>query len=172
MYWKQHVTALSDRRSQIWPPDYVTRPFKAQLILAQIAETVVLRFCECSVRGWDSETFSSLLSRSVRAAADSNETYGCILRSCHGYHNPSVVDYLLEKVGVSDTHPPSVMRGLQRWACQLGEQSATIFFWRLTSVEEWCSEAIDWLWRLNPKLRFFQSRVKVKMNIHLSLNST
>ncbi|XP_041647029.1 tetratricopeptide repeat protein 14 isoform X2 [Cheilinus undulatus] len=52
-------------------------------------------------------------SRSVRAAADSSETYECILQSCHGYHNPSVVDYLLEKVGISDNHPPSMMRGLQ-----------------------------------------------------------
>lgn len=52
-------------------------------------------------------------SRSIRAAADSSDTYECILMSCHGYHNPSVVDYLLEKVGVSDTHPPSMMRGLQ-----------------------------------------------------------
>ncbi|KAF3835443.1 hypothetical protein F7725_028001 [Dissostichus mawsoni] len=53
-------------------------------------------------------------SRSLRAAADSRETYECILKSCHGYHNPSVVEYLLEKVGVSDTQPPSMMRGLQR----------------------------------------------------------
>ncbi|XP_060890946.1 tetratricopeptide repeat protein 14 isoform X2 [Labrus mixtus] len=52
-------------------------------------------------------------SRSLRAAADSSETYECILHSCHGYHNPSVVDYLLEKVGISDDHPPSMMRGLQ-----------------------------------------------------------
>ncbi|XP_070816734.1 tetratricopeptide repeat protein 14 isoform X1 [Chaetodon trifascialis] len=52
-------------------------------------------------------------SRGVRAATDSSETYECILKSCHGYHNPSVVDYLLEKVGVGDTHPPSMMRGLQ-----------------------------------------------------------
>ncbi|XP_040896224.1 tetratricopeptide repeat protein 14 isoform X2 [Toxotes jaculatrix] len=52
-------------------------------------------------------------SRSVRVASDSSETYECILRSCHGYHNPSVVDYLLEKVQISDTHPPSMMRGLQ-----------------------------------------------------------
>ncbi|XP_071342482.1 tetratricopeptide repeat protein 14 isoform X2 [Trachinotus anak] len=52
-------------------------------------------------------------SRSVRAASDSSETYECILQSCHGYHNPSVVDYLLEKVGISDAHPPSMMRGLQ-----------------------------------------------------------
>uniref|UniRef100_A0A3P8TBL7 Tetratricopeptide repeat domain 14 n=1 Tax=Amphiprion percula TaxID=161767 RepID=A0A3P8TBL7_AMPPE len=52
-------------------------------------------------------------SRSVRAATDSSETYERILTSCHGYQNPSVVDYLLEKVGVSDTHPPSMMRGLQ-----------------------------------------------------------
>ncbi|KAK2835164.1 hypothetical protein Q5P01_015648 [Channa striata] len=52
-------------------------------------------------------------SRSVRVANDSSETYERILSSCHGYHNPSVVDYLLEKVGISDTHPPSMMRGLQ-----------------------------------------------------------
>ncbi|KAM7387704.1 hypothetical protein PAMP_023925 [Pampus punctatissimus] len=52
-------------------------------------------------------------SRSVRAASDSSETYECILMGCHGYHNPSVVDYLLKKVGVSDIHPPSMMRGLQ-----------------------------------------------------------
>uniref|UniRef100_A0A8C3G4H3 Tetratricopeptide repeat domain 14 n=1 Tax=Cyclopterus lumpus TaxID=8103 RepID=A0A8C3G4H3_CYCLU len=52
-------------------------------------------------------------SRSVLAAADSRKTYECILKSCHGYHNPSVVAYLLGKVGVSDTHPPSMMRGLQ-----------------------------------------------------------
>ncbi|KAM6921519.1 tetratricopeptide repeat protein 14 [Xenentodon cancila] len=52
-------------------------------------------------------------SRGVRAAADSSETYECILKGCHGYQNPSVVDYLLEKVGISDTHPPSLMRGLQ-----------------------------------------------------------
>lgn len=52
-------------------------------------------------------------SRSVRAAADCNEGYERILKSCHGYHNPSVVDYLLEKVGISDIHPPSMMRGLQ-----------------------------------------------------------
>lgn len=52
-------------------------------------------------------------SRSVRAATDSNETYEHLLGCCHGYHNPSVVDFLLENVGVSDTHPPSMMRGLQ-----------------------------------------------------------
>ncbi|XP_068445755.1 tetratricopeptide repeat protein 14 isoform X2 [Clinocottus analis] len=52
-------------------------------------------------------------SRSVLAAADSSETYECILKSCHGYHNPSVVAYLLKKVGLSDTQPPSMMRGLQ-----------------------------------------------------------
>ncbi|XP_047443279.1 tetratricopeptide repeat protein 14 isoform X2 [Mugil cephalus] len=52
-------------------------------------------------------------SRSVRAANDSTETYERILGGCHGYHNPSVVEFLLKKVGVSDTHPPSMMRGLQ-----------------------------------------------------------
>nr|XP_061791177.1 tetratricopeptide repeat protein 14-like [Nerophis lumbriciformis] len=51
--------------------------------------------------------------RSVCAANDSSKTYEHILRGCHGYHNPSVVDYLLVNVGVSDIHPPSMMRGLQ-----------------------------------------------------------
>uniref|UniRef100_A0A8C6U9E7 Tetratricopeptide repeat domain 14 n=1 Tax=Neogobius melanostomus TaxID=47308 RepID=A0A8C6U9E7_9GOBI len=52
-------------------------------------------------------------SRSLRAANDTTETYERILSSCHGYHNPCVVDFLLERVGVSDTQPPSLMRGLQ-----------------------------------------------------------
>ncbi|MED6249250.1 Tetratricopeptide repeat protein 14, partial [Ataeniobius toweri] len=52
-------------------------------------------------------------SRSVRIAADSSETYDRILTRCHGYENPSVVEYLLQKVGISDTNPPSMMRGLQ-----------------------------------------------------------
>ncbi|XP_054646665.1 tetratricopeptide repeat protein 14 isoform X2 [Dunckerocampus dactyliophorus] len=52
-------------------------------------------------------------NRSVRVASDSRETYEHILSGCHGYHNPSVVDYLLENIGVSDIHPPSMMRGLQ-----------------------------------------------------------
>ncbi|XP_055020781.1 tetratricopeptide repeat protein 14 isoform X2 [Boleophthalmus pectinirostris] len=52
-------------------------------------------------------------SRSLRAANDSTETYERIMSSCHGYQNPCVVDFLLERVGVSDTQPPSLMRGLQ-----------------------------------------------------------
>ncbi|XP_061680938.1 tetratricopeptide repeat protein 14 isoform X2 [Syngnathoides biaculeatus] len=52
-------------------------------------------------------------NRSVCAANDSSKTYEWILRGCHGFHNPSVVDYLLENIGVSDIHPPSMMRGLQ-----------------------------------------------------------
>uniref|UniRef100_A0A8C5DLS6 S1 motif domain-containing protein n=1 Tax=Gouania willdenowi TaxID=441366 RepID=A0A8C5DLS6_GOUWI len=52
-------------------------------------------------------------SRSISAASNTAETYECILGGCHGYHNPCVVDYLLDKLGVSDTQPPSMMRGLQ-----------------------------------------------------------
>ncbi|KAM6962546.1 tetratricopeptide repeat protein 14 [Aplochiton taeniatus] len=52
-------------------------------------------------------------SRSMRVTNDTRETYERVLKSCHGYHNPSVVEYVLGKVGISDTRPPSVMRGLQ-----------------------------------------------------------
>ncbi|XP_013882877.1 fragile X mental retardation syndrome-related protein 1 isoform X4 [Austrofundulus limnaeus] len=65
-------------------------------------------------------------SRSVSAASDSSETYGCILTRCHGYENPSVVEYLLEKVGISDTHPPSMMRGLQCKLFQEGDFASVI----------------------------------------------
>ncbi|XP_056460234.1 tetratricopeptide repeat protein 14 isoform X1 [Gadus chalcogrammus] len=52
-------------------------------------------------------------SRGLRVANDTRETYERILRGCHGYHNPSVVEYLLGRAGVSDDRPPSLMRGLQ-----------------------------------------------------------
>uniref|UniRef100_A0A1A7YW65 Tetratricopeptide repeat domain 14 n=1 Tax=Iconisemion striatum TaxID=60296 RepID=A0A1A7YW65_9TELE len=58
-------------------------------------------------------------SRSLSAAADFNETYERILNRCHGYQNPSVVEFLLEKVGISDTRPPSMMRALQ---CKLFQE--------------------------------------------------
>ena len=55
-----------------------------------------------------------LRSRGLRVANDTRQTYERILRGCHGYHNPSVVEYLLGRAGVSDEQPPSLMRGLQR----------------------------------------------------------
>uniref|UniRef100_A0A8C7VYN7 S1 motif domain-containing protein n=1 Tax=Oncorhynchus mykiss TaxID=8022 RepID=A0A8C7VYN7_ONCMY len=52
-------------------------------------------------------------SRSVRVANDNTETYERVLEGSLGYSNPSNVEYLLGKIGVSDTQPPSLMRGLQ-----------------------------------------------------------
>ncbi|XP_055799632.1 tetratricopeptide repeat protein 14-like [Salvelinus fontinalis] len=53
------------------------------------------------------------LSRSVRVAIDNTETYERVLEDTIGYSNPSNVEYLLGKIGISDTQPPSLMRGLQ-----------------------------------------------------------
>lgn len=52
-------------------------------------------------------------TRSLRVANDSTETYERVMRSSLGYSNPSIVEFLLGKVGLSDAQPPSVMRGLQ-----------------------------------------------------------
>uniref|UniRef100_A0A674CNC8 Tetratricopeptide repeat domain 14 n=1 Tax=Salmo trutta TaxID=8032 RepID=A0A674CNC8_SALTR len=52
-------------------------------------------------------------SRSVRVANDNTETYERVLEDTIGYSNPSNVEYLLGKIGISDTQPPSLMRGLQ-----------------------------------------------------------
>ncbi|CAL1593365.1 unnamed protein product [Knipowitschia caucasica] len=52
-------------------------------------------------------------SQSSLVANDSTLTYERLLGGSHGSQNPCVVDYLLQKVGISDTQPPSLMRGLQ-----------------------------------------------------------
>ncbi|CDQ62204.1 unnamed protein product [Oncorhynchus mykiss] len=52
-------------------------------------------------------------SRSVSVANDNTETYERVLEDTIGYSNPSSVKYLLGKIGISDTQPPSLMRGLQ-----------------------------------------------------------
>lgn len=55
----------------------------------------------------------------MRVANDNTETYERVLEGSLGYSNPSNVEYLLGKIGVSDTQPPSLMRGLQRWEDKL-----------------------------------------------------
>ncbi|KAJ7992892.1 hypothetical protein DPEC_G00266790 [Dallia pectoralis] len=52
-------------------------------------------------------------SRSLRVANDNTETYERVLEGTLGYSNPSNVEYLLRKIGISDTQPPSLMRWLQ-----------------------------------------------------------
>ncbi|XP_073699988.1 tetratricopeptide repeat protein 14 [Garra rufa] len=52
-------------------------------------------------------------TRGEKVAADSNETYEKLLESSLGLSNPLNVDYLLRKLGISDTQTPSLMRGLQ-----------------------------------------------------------
>lgn len=53
-------------------------------------------------------------SRGDRVASDSTETYERVLESSLGFSNPSNVDVLLAKLGVSETKCFSMMRGLQR----------------------------------------------------------
>ncbi|KAL1022401.1 hypothetical protein UPYG_G00026420 [Umbra pygmaea] len=53
-------------------------------------------------------------SRILRVANDNRETYERVLEGSLGYSNPSNVEYILGKIGISETQPPSLMRGLQR----------------------------------------------------------
>ncbi|KAL4630751.1 tetratricopeptide repeat protein 14 isoform X2 [Arapaima gigas] len=52
-------------------------------------------------------------SRGLKVASSSSETYEKVLESSLGFSNPSNVEFLLGKLGISETHPPSLMRGLQ-----------------------------------------------------------
>ncbi|KAG2463333.1 TTC14 protein, partial [Polypterus senegalus] len=50
---------------------------------------------------------------SVDVSSSTTETYENVLQSTTGFANPSVVEFLLGKLGLSETEPPSLMRGLQ-----------------------------------------------------------
>uniref|UniRef100_A0A8D0HAS9 S1 motif domain-containing protein n=1 Tax=Sphenodon punctatus TaxID=8508 RepID=A0A8D0HAS9_SPHPU len=50
--------------------------------------------------------------RSIEAAS-SSETYDKLLHHSLGFANPAVVEFLLGKLGLSESNPPSLMRGLQ-----------------------------------------------------------
>lgn len=55
-----------------------------------------------------------LLRRSVELSNNSLDSYENIMESSLGFVNPGVVEFLLEKLGIDESNPPSLMRGLQR----------------------------------------------------------
>nr|XP_009682206.1 PREDICTED: tetratricopeptide repeat protein 14 [Struthio camelus australis] len=59
-----------------------------------------------------SDEFPLHYRRSMEVA-NTLETYEEVLHRSPGFANPSVVEYLAEKLGLSETNPPSLMRGLQ-----------------------------------------------------------
>lgn len=52
-------------------------------------------------------------TRGEIVSSDSNETFEKLLDESLGLSNPLNVDFLLGKLGISDTQTPSLMRGLQ-----------------------------------------------------------
>lgn len=44
------------------------------------------------------------------------ESYENIMESSLGFVNPGVVEFLLGKLGIDESNPPSLMRGLQRYS--------------------------------------------------------
>lgn len=53
-------------------------------------------------------------SRRSVEVANTSEPYEKVLHRSVGFANPSVVEFLLGKMGINDSDPPSLMRGLQR----------------------------------------------------------
>ncbi|XP_068960910.1 tetratricopeptide repeat protein 14 isoform X2 [Petaurus breviceps papuanus] len=52
--------------------------------------------------------------RSVELNSNSLESYENVMQHSMGFMNPGVVEFLLGKLGISESNPPSLMRGLQR----------------------------------------------------------
>ncbi|KAM9224519.1 tetratricopeptide repeat protein 14 isoform 1-T1 [Dugong dugon] len=60
-----------------------------------------------------SEELPLYYRRSVELNSNSLESYENIMQSSLGFANPGVVEYLLGKLGIDESNPPSLMRGLQ-----------------------------------------------------------
>lgn len=45
--------------------------------------------------------------------ANTGETFEEVLHRSPGFANPSIVEYLAEKLGLSESNPPSLLRSLQ-----------------------------------------------------------
>lgn len=60
--------------------------------------------------------FLFFLRRSVELNSNSLESYDNIMESSLGFANPGVVEFLLGKLGIDESNPPSLMRGLQRYS--------------------------------------------------------
>ncbi|XP_030073094.1 tetratricopeptide repeat protein 14 isoform X2 [Microcaecilia unicolor] len=52
--------------------------------------------------------------QSVALASSNSQIYEKTLEQSLGFANPATVEFLLEKLGISESDPPSLMRGLQR----------------------------------------------------------
>uniref|UniRef100_A0A9L0R1B3 Tetratricopeptide repeat domain 14 n=1 Tax=Equus caballus TaxID=9796 RepID=A0A9L0R1B3_HORSE len=60
-----------------------------------------------------SEELPLYYRRSVELNSNSLESYENIMESSLGFVNPGVVEFLLGKLGIDESNPPSLMRGLQ-----------------------------------------------------------
>uniref|UniRef100_K9J0X6 Putative fkbp-type peptidyl-prolyl cis-trans isomerase n=1 Tax=Desmodus rotundus TaxID=9430 RepID=K9J0X6_DESRO len=60
-----------------------------------------------------SEELPLYYRRSVELNSNSLESYDSIMQSSLGFVNPGVVEFLLGKLGIDESNPPSLMRGLQ-----------------------------------------------------------
>ncbi|EPY81932.1 tetratricopeptide repeat protein 14 isoform 2 [Camelus ferus] len=60
-----------------------------------------------------SEELPLYYRRSVELNSNSLESYENIMQSSLGFVNPGVVEFLLGKLGIDESNPPSLMRGLQ-----------------------------------------------------------
>lgn len=57
-----------------------------------------------------------VLRRSIELNSNSLESYENMMENSLGFVNPGVVEFLLDKLGIDESNPPSLMRGLQRYS--------------------------------------------------------
>lgn len=82
-------------------------------IMTTMGKAKILATEACS--WWHCFLFVFFLSRRSVEIASGLETYEKVLHHSLGFTNPAVVEFLVGKLGLSESSPPSLMRGLQRY---------------------------------------------------------
>ncbi|XP_075426833.1 tetratricopeptide repeat protein 14 isoform X2 [Ascaphus truei] len=62
----------------------------------------------------NSEDMPEYYKQSIAVSSSNLNTYGKVLQQSLGFSNPSIVEFLLGKLGIDESNPPSLIRGLQR----------------------------------------------------------
>ncbi|XP_062438512.1 tetratricopeptide repeat protein 14 [Rhea pennata] len=86
--------------------------YHEKLTVSLYSSALPPNLCSTKLGVITSDEFPLHYRRSMEVA-NTLDTYEEVLHRSPGFANPSVVEYLAEKLGLSESNPPSLMRGLQ-----------------------------------------------------------
>ncbi|XP_001362728.1 tetratricopeptide repeat protein 14 [Monodelphis domestica] len=88
--------------------------YHEKLVVSLYSSSLPPHLSEMKLGVISSEDLPLHYRRSIELNSNSSESYENVLQHSMGFMNPGGVEFLLGKLGISESNPPSLMRGLQR----------------------------------------------------------